>query len=68
LITSPRLDLGFLVRIRRKFFDLLCYETHQDVFRKSGERCQTEYSEGTAVARLWFGTRRVLPREGGGHV
>jgi hypothetical protein len=27
LITSPRLDLGFLVRIRRKFFDLLCCET-----------------------------------------
>jgi hypothetical protein len=29
LITSPRLDLGFLVRIRRNFFDLLCCETLQ---------------------------------------
>jgi hypothetical protein len=28
LITSPRLYLGLLVRIRRKFFDLLCCETH----------------------------------------
>jgi hypothetical protein len=27
LITSPRLDLGFLVRIRRIFFDLLCCES-----------------------------------------
>jgi hypothetical protein len=27
LITSPRLDLGFLVRIRRNFFDLLCCKT-----------------------------------------
>jgi hypothetical protein len=29
LITSHRLDLGFLVRIRRKFLDLLCCETLQ---------------------------------------
>jgi hypothetical protein len=29
LIISPRLDLGFLVRIRRKFFDLLYCETLQ---------------------------------------
>jgi hypothetical protein len=27
LITSPRLDLGFLVRIRKNFFILLCYKT-----------------------------------------
>jgi hypothetical protein len=31
LITSPRLDLGLLVRIHRNFFDLLCCETlHED--------------------------------------
>jgi hypothetical protein len=29
LITSPRLDLGFLVRIRKKKFDLLCCKTFQ---------------------------------------
>jgi hypothetical protein len=29
LITSPRLDLGFLVRIRKNFFDLLCCKTFQ---------------------------------------
>jgi hypothetical protein len=27
----------------------------QKCFWKNGERCRTEYSEGTAVARLWFG-------------
>jgi hypothetical protein len=29
LITSPRLDLGFLIRICRKFFNLLCCESLQ---------------------------------------
>jgi hypothetical protein len=37
--------------------------------RKNGERCRTEYSEGTAVARVWF---RVLVGycrgNGDGHV
>jgi hypothetical protein len=28
---------------------------YKDVFGKSGERCRMEYSEGTAVAWLWFG-------------
>jgi hypothetical protein len=38
-------------------------------FRENGEGCRTGYSEGTAMARLWF---RVLAgycrRNGSGHV
>jgi hypothetical protein len=28
---------------------------YKGVFGKNGERCWTEYLEGTAVARLWVG-------------
>jgi hypothetical protein len=41
----------------------------QKCFLKNGERCRMKYSEGTAVARLWF---EVLAgycrRNGDGHV
>jgi hypothetical protein len=38
-------------------------------FRKNGERCRTEYSEGTAVARGWFGVLVGYCRgNGDGHV
>jgi hypothetical protein len=38
-------------------------------FRENGEGCQTEYSEGTAVARLWFGVLAgYCRRNGSGHV
>jgi hypothetical protein len=46
-----------------------CRFCFQRWFRKNGERCRTEYTEGTVVARLWF---RVLVGyyrgNGGGHV
>jgi hypothetical protein len=41
----------------------------QKCFRKNGERCRTEYSEGTVVARLWFGVLTGYCRgNGDGHV
>jgi hypothetical protein len=41
----------------------------QECFQKNGERCQTEYSEGTAIARLRFGVLAgYCRRNGGGHV
>jgi hypothetical protein len=41
----------------------------QKCFWKNGERCQTECSEGTAVARWWFGVLAgYCRRNGGGHV
>jgi hypothetical protein len=47
LITSPRLDLGFLVRIRRKFFDLLCCETLQ--LEAELEASRTAFDAATAA-------------------
>jgi hypothetical protein len=36
---------------------------------KNRERCRTEYSEGTAVARMWFGVLAgYYRRNGDGHV
>jgi hypothetical protein len=41
----------------------------QECFRENGERCWTEYSEGTAVVRLWFGVLAGYFRgNGDGHV
>jgi hypothetical protein len=41
----------------------------QKCFQKNGERCRTEYSEGTAVAWLWFGVLAgYYRRNGDGHV
>jgi hypothetical protein len=41
----------------------------QIVFKKNGERCRTEYLEGTAVAWLWFGVLAgYCRRNGSGHV
>jgi hypothetical protein len=38
-------------------------------FRKNAGRCQTEYSKGTAVARVWFGVLVGYYRGiGDGHV
>jgi transposase InsO family protein len=41
LITSPRLDLGFLVRIHRKFFDLLCCETLHEAVPVTNQEATT---------------------------
>jgi hypothetical protein len=41
----------------------------QKCFRKDGKRCRTGYSEGTAVAQLWFGVLAgYCRRNGNGHV
>jgi hypothetical protein len=41
----------------------------QKCFQKNGGRCRTEYSEGTAVAWLWFGVLAgYCRRNGDGHV
>jgi hypothetical protein len=32
-----------------------CQFCFQKCFHKNGGRCRTEYSEGTTVARIWFG-------------
>jgi hypothetical protein len=41
----------------------------KDVFRGNGEECLTEYLEGTAVARVWFGILVGYCRgNGDGHV
>jgi hypothetical protein len=32
-----------------------CRFCSKKVFSENGERCRTEYSEGTAVARRWYG-------------
>jgi hypothetical protein len=42
---------------------------HKGVFRKNGERCQTEYSKGTVVERIRFGVLAGYYRwNGDGHV
>jgi hypothetical protein len=41
----------------------------KDVFGGNGEGCRTEYLEGAAVARLWFGVLVGYCRgNGDGHV
>jgi hypothetical protein len=60
LITSPRLDLGFLVRIRRNFFDLLCCETLQiswnNRFLVRGENILSRSKFSFKLKLIWYTT------------
>jgi hypothetical protein len=60
LITSPRLNYGFLVRIRRNFFDLLCWETLQiswnNRFSVRGENILSRSNFSFKLKLIWYTT------------